>query len=114
MRRALLLAILLPLVALAQRTPTRTILEKESSVSKTTAMSCTTTAAKMPTAALPSRVSVCLHNEDASATVYVGGPDVTTANGLPVPAKGYFCDDLRSQRLYCVAGATVAVRVLEN
>ena len=103
-----------PLLAHGQRTPTRTIIEKDAVSAKTTAMSCTTTAAKVPTTTMASRVSLCVYNEDATATIYLGGSTVTTANGLPILAKGYFCDDVRSQAYYCVAGATVAIRVLEN
>jgi hypothetical protein len=57
-----------------------------------------------------------VHNNDASATVFVGGSDVTTANGFPIPAGEYRAFALRpGDTLYGIAAAgTIAVRVIRR
>ena len=47
------------------------------------------TPAPLPGEILSNRRSMVLYNADASATLYVGGSDVTAANGMPVPAGTY-------------------------
>lgn len=54
-----------------------------------TAITVTTTATLLPAAALTLRRSVIIYNNDASATLYIGGSTVTSTNGLPVPAQTY-------------------------
>ena len=60
--------------------------------------------------------SFAAHNNSA-VTVYVGGSDVTTANGFPVPAGTSLSDDeLPPAGAYygIVATGTAEVRVLES
>ena len=75
---------------------------------------CATTPTKiaLPTTS-PAR-SICVQN-DKAVDVYVGGSDVTTANGILLPsaskaAPSTFCADV--QTMWCVVGAaTSPVRV---
>jgi len=57
---------------------------------------------------------VIVYNNDATITVYVGGPDVTTSNGVPVLALTSFSVDLISgDQLWGVAASgTPNIRVL--
>lgn len=62
-----------------------------------------------------SGTSLAIYNNGA-ATVYIGGSDVTTANGVPVAAGtwGPGMDLAARDRLYgIVASGTVEVRVIE-
>lgn len=47
-----------------------------------------------------------------SGTIYVGGDDVTTANGYPVPSTGLSLDSADLSQLYAIAGSTLELRVL--
>jgi len=79
-----------------------------------TSVSCTGTAAALPTSALAYRTSLCVTN-NGSNVIYLGPAGVSTANGFPLPVGGYYCDDLATQVLYCIsAGGTENVRVLEQ
>lgn len=44
------------------------------------------TTADVIVVANPNRANLLIHNADASETLYVGGSDVTTSNGFPIPA----------------------------
>ena len=57
---------------------------------------------------------IVVFNDDATITVYVGGPTVSTANGIPVLAGNSFSIDMVSgERLYAVAASgTPVVRIL--
>jgi hypothetical protein len=60
--------------------------------------------------------SIAIYNGSA-ATVYIGGADVTTANGYPVAATSYgpgFDFSISDQLYGIVAAATSEVRVLES
>lgn len=60
--------------------------------------------------------SIAVYNNGA-ATVYLGGSDVTTNNGVPVPAGtwGPGIDLKGDEALYAVvASSTVATRVIES
>lgn len=60
----------------------------------------------------PGRVSVLLHNLGGSV-VYVGGPEVTTANGYPVPG-GSWVELATTSAVHGVASSgTLDVRFLE-
>lgn len=82
------------------------------------AVTVATTATRLDTAAQTAggtAQSVSIHNAGA-ATVYIGGTDVTTANGTPVAAgEHYAIGDLgQSDGIYgIVASGTVECRVLE-
>lgn len=60
------------------------------------------------------RRSVIVYNK-SSVTVYLGGSDVTTASGLPLPASTSFSADLASADLYAIAesGTGNDIRVWE-
>jgi len=53
-------------------------------------------------------------NDDASITVYVGGSDVSTANGMPILAQTYLSMDLMAgDEVYMIAASgTPSVRFL--
>lgn len=54
-----------------------------------------------------------IRNTDPSAIVYLGGDDVTTANGFPVlPDEAVTVPVAGREQLYAVATATAEVRVL--
>lgn len=55
-------------------------------------------------------------NNDASITVYIGGPDVSTANGLPILAQSSRTVDMISgSKLYAVAASgTPEIRVFQT
>lgn len=57
---------------------------------------------------------VTVFNDDGSITVFVGGPTVSTANGIPILAGSSFSIDMVSgERLYAVAASgTPVVRIL--
>jgi hypothetical protein len=79
-----------------------------------TAVSCGVTATAIPASPLASRTSLCVYNNGAAAA-YIGPGSVTTASGFPIPAGGYWCDDVGSQAYSCIVGSgTVEVRALEN
>lgn len=60
--------------------------------------------------------SVAVLNEGAD-TAYLGGSDVTDANGFPVPVNGQVAFDLQQEEaLYgvCATGETATLRVIEQ
>lgn len=84
------------------------------------AVSVTNAATRLDTDEGPSNranrvTSVALYN-NGSVTVYVGGADVTSSSGLPLPAGQYMSVDVdRSEGLYGrTASSTADVRVLEE
>lgn len=88
---------------------------------KSTAVSVTTSATALDSADdsgdAQSGESVLVYN-DGAATVYLGGPTVTTSGatkGVPVTAGSYGpgIDLNAGDRLYAIAGSTVSVIVLE-
>lgn len=98
-------------------TVTNTVATKVSKVAAAplaTAVTVTGSATALPASVLTNRVSLCVYNNGAS-TMYLGPAGVTTANGLPLPAGGSFCDDVGAQVYYAVVAAgSVEARVLEN
>ena len=58
--------------------------------SKTTSVTVRTTLTKLPSyGVLNNRRTMIIFNNSASVTVYVGGSDVTTTNGMPILAQSY-------------------------
>lgn len=84
--------------------------------SKSTAVTVTTTPKTLPGyGQLFNRRSMIIYN-NSSSTIFIGGSDVTTSNGLPVPANSYSpaIDAGYSLVVYgVVATGTADVRVLE-
>lgn len=87
---------------------------------KTTAVTVATTATRLDTVAESddrSGSSMAPYN-NSGVTVYVGGADVTTANGAPVPAASWgpaFNEIGTGEGVYgIVAAGTAEVRVLEQ
>lgn len=83
-----------------------------------TAPSVGTTASKVAgvsTTAGAIRAGACLLVNIGGATVYLGGSNVTTANGYPIDPGGNFNGEIRDgDDLYAVtASGTVACRVLQ-
>jgi hypothetical protein len=83
---------------------------------KTTSTTVGTTAVTLPSyGQLFNRRSVMVYNNSAN-TIYVGGSDVTTANGIPVPASSYspIFDAGYNMKVYGIAGTGGNdIRVLE-
>jgi hypothetical protein len=81
----------------------------------TTGVSVGTDATALPSTPLDNRRTLIIYN-NSSATVYLGGADVTTSNGLPIPAGSYSpaIDAGVKMIIYgVVASGTADVRVLE-
>ncbi len=74
-----------------------------------------TSATPLPDEVLASRRSLVIYN-NSSQTLYVGGSDVTTTNGMPVPASSYSpaFDAGEKMVVYGIVASTTAnVRTLE-
>lgn len=81
------------------------------------AVSVGATATPLPTSPLENRRSLIVWNNDNSTTLWIGGSDVTVANGIPVKKQNYSPALDLSDRvtLYGITdGATIDVRVLES
>ena len=61
------------------------------------------------------RRSIIVFNNDATNTLYIGGSDVTTSNGMPVLAQTYSpsIDAGYNMDIYGIAGSSINVRVFE-
>lgn len=82
---------------------------------KSTVQNVTTTAAALGAAEADLGVGSRIAVVPASGTIYVGGPDVTTANGWPVTPTTPYADVLEAgERLYGVAGSTIATNVIQG
>jgi hypothetical protein len=83
---------------------------------KSNAVTVPTTAVPLPGEVLAYRRGIVIYNNDASKTLYIGGSDVTTANGMPVPPLSW-SPPLDAGPKLIVYGITTAttinVRVLE-
>lgn len=81
---------------------------------RTSSVSVGTTAKPLPAVPLGGRRSVVVVNT-SSVTVYLGGSDVTTGNGIPLGANESFSADFGTVALYAVAesGSDNDIRVLE-
>ncbi len=57
---------------------------------------------------------ILIYNEDASITVYVGGPSITTSNGIPIVAGASISFDLiTAEVVWAVAASgTPVIRIL--
>lgn len=84
---------------------------------KTTATTVTSSLTTLPGyGVLDNRRAVQVYNNDASATLYIGGSDVTTTNGIPVPAQSFstIIDAGETMILYgVVSTGSINVRVIE-
>lgn len=80
-----------------------------------TAVTVTTSATALPTTPADNRRAIVIYNNSASV-LYVGGSDVTTSNGMPVPAASYSPSLDAGPRMIVygiVATGTANVRVME-
>ena len=81
---------------------------------KTQEVSVTTSATALPTTPYSKRRSLLIQNA-GTAVIYIGGSDVTTANGFPLYPRGVLRVDAADDvTIYAIAGSTQAVRVLEG
>ena len=83
---------------------------------KTTAATVTTSLTTLPSyGVLDNRRSVLVYNNDANATLFIGGSDVTTNNGMPVPPNSYspILDAGIKMIVYGVSTTSINVRVME-
>lgn len=86
---------------------------------KSRAVTVTTTATRLDTIDETDSVAGSAWSvyNNGSATIYIGGSDVTTANGTPVAAGEHYAADLGTvaEAVYgIVASGTVEVRVFET
>jgi len=84
---------------------------------KSTAITVGSTAVPLPATALSSRRSLIVWNNDNSTTLWIGGSDVTVANGIPVKKQNYSpaLDLADTVHLYGItSGSDIDVRVLES
>ena len=71
-------------------------------------------ATALPTTALGKRRSMLIQNTGTDV-VYIGGSDVTTANGFPLYLRGVIRIDVADDvEIFGIASATQAVRLLEG
>lgn len=114
MKRLILVAVVVVLVGLAA-VGASALSPAMATLASISPVSCATTATKIALpVATPAR-SLCVQNQ-AAVDVYVGGSDVTTANGFLLPSASVtaptsFCFD--GQTAWCVvASSTSPVRVV--
>jgi hypothetical protein len=83
-------------------------------VPQSTAVTVTTDATLLPNNSLINRRSLIIFN-NSNNTVYIGGADVTTANGMPIASESYSppIDASDQMQVYAIAGSSSEVRVLE-
>lgn len=85
---------------------------------KSTAMTVTDTAAKLPADNLEKRRSVIVWNNSTTKILWIGGADVTDANGVPVKPQNYSpafdLADVADLYGVCAAGESAEVRILES
>lgn len=83
-------------------------------IPQSTAVTVITSATKLPSTALENRRSLIVYN-NSSNTVYIGGSDVTTGNGMPIASESYSppIDASDQMTIYAIAGSNSEVRVLE-
>jgi len=82
---------------------------------KSSAVTVTTAATALPTTPVSGRITQNIRNKGAQ-TLYIGGSDVTVANGFPIePGEAYPVDVNEGAILYgIVASGTASVKVLEG
>lgn len=95
--------------------PTHINLNPLQGYAKSTAITVGTSATALPSTPLGYRKSLVAYNNSSTVTLYVGGSDVTTANGIPVPPLSYSPSFDAGGKLivYGVTSSTADVRVLE-
>ena len=73
------------------------------------------TAVPLPATPVANRRSMIIFNNDATNIVYIGGPNVTTANGLPILPQSFSpsIDAGNNMIIYAISGGSVDVRVME-
>lgn len=74
-----------------------------------------TSAVALPVTPLESRRALVIHN-DGPTTLYIGGSDVTTANGFPLIDGEKMALDIQGHAgmtVYGIAGGDVDIRILE-
>lgn len=104
-------------ITLAPPTVTNVNVNALNGAIKTTAATVTSTPTPLPTyGVLANRRSLVIYNNDPTATIYYGGSEVSTSNGIPIPALSYspILDAGVSIIPYAVASTgSVNVRVME-
>jgi hypothetical protein len=79
------------------------------------AVAVSTSALQLPPSPLPSRRALVIHN-NGSSILYIGGSNVTTANGFPLAANEKIAIDIQGNpnvAVYGVSAGSSDVRVLE-
>lgn len=95
--------------------PTHVSINSLTGYVKSRAVTVTTTPTPLPSEVLSQRRSLVVYN-NSSSTIYIGGQDVSSSNGMPVPATSYSpaIDAGVKMVVYgIVAASTADVRVLE-
>lgn len=81
---------------------------------RTQRLTITTTAVLLPVAALQNRQFIKIQNV-GGATVYLGGPDVTTSNGwnvLPFATETFSIEDIGE--MYAISAGSVDIIIMEG
>lgn len=79
------------------------------------AISVTSSAVPLPTNALKFRRALVIHN-NGSSTLYIGGSNLTVANGFPLAANEKISIDIQNNEnvtVYGISAGTSDVRILE-
>lgn len=82
---------------------------------KSRTITVTTTAVPLPVTPLENRRALVIHN-NGSVAAYIGGSDVTAANGLPLAAAEKIAIDIQGNSnvaIYAITGSTADIRILE-
>jgi len=82
---------------------------------KTQAVTVTNAATALPTTPMPNRKSIAVRNYSGTITIFVGGSDVTAANGYPVlPYEGLPFDMGQGAALFAITvSGTADTRIME-
>lgn len=60
------------------------------------------------------RRAIAIYNESTTASVYIGGSNVTTSNGFPIlPGEKFSIDISARGIIYAIASSSVSIRILE-
>lgn len=83
---------------------------------RTQAITVETTAIPIPSNPLEYRRALVIHNTNASSDVFIGGSNVTAANGLPLKPNEKIAIDIGGNpnvTVYAISGGSVEIRILE-
>lgn len=72
------------------------------------------TAQAIPASPYEYRRAIAIYNESTTSVVYIGGPDVTTANGFPLlPGEKFAIDASAKAIVYAITSSSISIRIIE-